>query len=182
MQKLTITAPTYSIEVAGNNEREVIEQAAFWLSLPTKCRFKTGPDKFCGAPLVVDFMTPQGFKYYKLKCSAASPHCVNLGQKKETFELYFDSSKQWETFRPGQSNDAGPGSATPDSASQDPRASEQTGNIGQKRNALIKLVKQCQDAGIRSGLIQGDVVAADDAVLDAETARLTQMLAKGAAV
>lgn len=87
-----------AVEISGNDPLEIFPAAAFWLSLPTQC-------PKCQAPLVLEYTTPQTYKYYKLKCTGPTPHAVNLGQKQIDSSLYYDRAKTWETFRAGANED-----------------------------------------------------------------------------
>lgn len=83
-----------AIEISGDDPLQIWPAAAFWLSLPNAC-------PICNASLVLEYTTPQTYKYYKLKCTGPTAHAVNLGQKQDDRSLYFDRSKPWENFRPG---------------------------------------------------------------------------------
>jgi hypothetical protein len=105
MQKLTIQlSERMTIEIDGNDAREIWPAAAFWNSLPTIC-------PLCSAELTLEFKTPKTYKYYVLKCTGPTPHSVNLGQKVDGGTLYFDRSKDWEVFRAGQDHESEPAAA-----------------------------------------------------------------------
>jgi hypothetical protein len=89
MQKITIQlSPYMSVTVDGEHETQLFRQAAFWAELPTEC-------PVCGSRLVPTFRTPQSFTYYGLRCIGTPSHSVNLGEAKETHNLYFDKTKPW---------------------------------------------------------------------------------------
>lgn len=92
MIKLTIPIGPNTIEVTGEHETEVIKKAAFWLSVPDKCGK-------CQSPLTFGYKNPQGkYNYYQLVCSGPVRHSVNLGEKMDSHDLYFDSKKPWENY------------------------------------------------------------------------------------
>lgn len=186
MQKLTITAPTFTVELTADNERDLIKQAAFWQSIPSKC-------PVCQKPVVFEYTTPQTYKYYKLKCTGDPSHSTNFGVKKEGSDLYYDAGKRWEVFLPGRegdrqdtpeqtpANNAGSGANAGGNAPigvTGPAAEAYGPNapIGVRKNVLTKLIRDCKDAGLRTGLIQGDVGGLDDAGVNEWTEKLSTQL------
>lgn len=159
MQKITINLPLFSISIDGDSGLDLIPAAAFWLSLPTNC-----PE--CAKPLIFDFSTPKGYKYYKLKCTGTPPHCVNLGKKQGDGSLYYDASKHWELFRPGQHiDDAGAAGSIPANGNSETRREIQAGSP-ERKNLLIKTLMDCKAAGIRFGVVPGDVGKMDPADIE----------------
>lgn len=175
MQTLKLSLPLFSIEITGETERDLIRQAAFWLSIPHKC-------PVCSKPIVLDYATPKTYIYFKLKCTGETPHTVNLGEPVDKNKsLYYDTTKTWEKFRPGRHEDdqaSASGPLTPDPASRSSSAGE---NVGTRRNSLIHLINKCKGDGINCGLNPSDVGAMDENTLDTETTRLTALVNKGAA-
>lgn len=196
MQKLTLHTPTYTVEIAAEDERDIFKKAAFWLSLPTDC-------PVCGSSVVLDYRTPKTFKYYELKCTGTPAHKTNLGQPQDGGTLYLDASKPWELSHfqasdrdPGHTNppteqrrQITPNSAGLQTAPADPMPQVQYGekaDIGARKNVLIKLIKDAQDIGLRTGLIPADVGGMSDDDLAQNTTKVAAALdaartAKGAA-
>lgn len=140
MQTLKFTiGDRLQIEIAGNDPLEIWPAAAFWLSLPTVC-------PKCNAGLVLEYTTPQTYKYYKLKCTGPEHHAVNLGQKQDDRSLYYDRQKPWEPFRFGQTEDQA--AAARESAA----APEHTNAPNSERGQLISRIQTrfqlCADKGI----------------------------------
>lgn len=169
-QEIVIVCPLFSVKISGENERDLIRQAAFWLSLPTKC-------PLCKSTLALDYRTPKTFKYYTLKCNGTPAHSVNFGQAQADGSLYYDDKKAWEVFRPG-SHSEDDGTGTPNAALQAPSAQTQTAGDGlaPKRNALIKLITEAKNAGKATNLNPPDVGRLTEENLDSETARIQKLM------
>lgn len=157
----------FTVEISGDNERELIKQAAFWQSIPAKC-------PVCGAPLILNYRTPQTFTYYELLCLGTPSHSVNFGESRGSHDLYYDTKKTWKAYTPnaieqGDRTEATPetasGSRTPKSALPAATDSGPNANIGELKNRLIKLITRCKDAGIRSGFMPADVAKMDEATI-----------------
>lgn len=172
-QEILIVCPLFQVKISGENERDLIRQAAFWLSLPTKC-------PLCQATLALDYRTPKTFKYYTLKCNGSPAHSVNFGQAQADGSLYYDDKKPWEVFRPGQHAEE-LGTGTPQPALQAPSAQTQTAGDGlaPKRNALIKLITEAKNAGIHSNLNPPDVGRLTEELLDSESVRIQKLISEG---
>lgn len=169
-QEIVIVCPLFSVKITGENERDLIRQAAFWLSLPTKC-------PLCRSTLALDYRTPKTFKYYTLKCNGTTTHCVNLGQAQADGSLYYDDKKAWELFRPGHAAELGAG--TPESASPAASAPASSGNVdplAAKRNALIKMISETKAKGIRTELNPPDVGRLTEELLNSEIDRIGKLL------
>jgi hypothetical protein len=137
MQKITLKlSESMSIEIDGQDAREIWPIAAFWQSLPTQC-------PVCRSTLSIEYRTPQSYKYYILKCSGTPAHSVNLGQRTDTNQLYFDRSKPWELFgRGGDVHLSDPPAATPiDQATGQPVDN----SPDSVRGRMIKKIKQLAD-------------------------------------
>lgn len=195
MQKLIIVLPLYTIEISGEHETEIFKRAAFWSSLPTKC-------PHCERPLILNYRTPQTFEYYELRCTGDKViHCVNLGESKGSHNLYYDPKKQWYSYNVGEAPGDRNNQATPEPASRTGTPNERVpmtptnvaeirpGVVGsvpapvdvtaKSRNDLLKLIKNCKDAGIRSGLNAADVGALDADELIRQIERLGNLLLHG---
>jgi hypothetical protein len=168
MQKITITAPLFQVEITGETERDLFKPAAFWLSLPKRCAV-------CDHPLILDYRFVQNkHHYYELKCTGTPFHKVNLGQAQADGSLYFDDKKPW-TLRGGEDlHDSNPPQlTTPTSASHDPAKTPKTtspteppvNGVATLRNDLLKLLKETQSRNIRTGYVPGDVPGMDEAEL-----------------
>lgn len=148
MQTLKFTiGDRLQIEIAGNDPLEIWPAAAFWLSLPTAC-----PQ--CNAGLVLEYKTPQSYKYYVLKCTGPLRHAVNLGQKQDDRSLYYDRTKPWEQFRPGLDNyqeleaTAANGSTTPPATQPAEHANAPNSKRGELINRIQSRFKLCEEKGI----------------------------------
>jgi hypothetical protein len=121
------------VEIDGNDPREIIPALAFWQSLPIEC-------PVCHSSLVFEYTTPQTYKYYKLRCTGTTPHCVNLSQRSnDPAQFYFDRQKTWEIFRPGRPDGDGEELATPAAALPDPAHQNQPDGV---RGSLIAQIRQ----------------------------------------
>ena len=197
MQKLTLQTPLFTVEISAEDERDIFKKAAFWLSLPPAC-------PVCGAAVVLDYRTPKTFKYYELKCTGTPAHKTNLGQPQDLSTLYYDKSKPWtdsmhQDHERGPEHQAAPPTeqrrqptpiaALSSTAPADPMPHVQYGekaDIGARKNVLIKLIKDAQDTGLRTGLIPADVAGMSEGDLAANTTKVAAALdaartAKGAA-
>lgn len=176
-QEIVVVCPLFTVKITGENERDLIKQASFWLSIPTKC-------PICKATLALDYRTPKTYKYYTLKCNGPVPHAVNFGQKQDDGSLYYDDKKQWEVFRPGSHTDEpGPvtsGSALPAPNTPPPAAPvPNVDPLASKRNDLIKLIQQAKNGGIRTNLNPPDVGRLSAEHLESETVRIQNLLNEG---
>jgi hypothetical protein len=99
-QKLIIgIAPNITIEIDGNNAKEIIVQAAFWNSLPHEC-------PLCNAPVQLFHRDPQDNDYYGLKCTGERPHQTNFGIYKELSKgLFYKGDKSWTDWIVGRDAD-----------------------------------------------------------------------------
>ena len=83
---------TQVIEVSADSVKAVIQESAFFQSLPEKC-----PE--CGAPLKFTHRTPQDYEYFGMECTGPDKHAVNFGQSKDMKTLYVDYSKPWQSWQ-----------------------------------------------------------------------------------
>lgn len=112
---ITLTLETIggaSVTITGEHETEIIKRAEFWFSLPPAC-------PICQAPLVFGYRNPQTFEYYAMVCVGPVRHTVNLGEKKNSHDLYFDKKKNWEKYN-WQPSDGERSSGPPASNNQRP--------------------------------------------------------------
>jgi hypothetical protein len=156
MQKITINTPLFTVEITGENERELFKPAGFWLSLPRKC-------PVCQKPLTIDYRLAQKkFHYYELICTGEPVHKLQLGQSQTDQSLYYDAKKPW-TLSGGREFDPHTSDA-PDVATPKPASAAAT-NVDTSpapadpadRNKLLNLIKDAAKRGIRTGIIVGDV-------------------------
>jgi len=82
-----------TIQVAAENQKDLIEQIAFWSQLPTAC-------PMCGASVYLYHRQPQGYDYYGLKCvgeegDGTNAHECNFGQYKEGGGALFYKADSW---------------------------------------------------------------------------------------
>lgn len=91
MLKLTIPiAGDAIVEISGNDNKELIEQASFWMTLPKAC-----PE--CESPLILSFRRPQNFPYYGLICTGNTPHECNFGARRDDTSLFYNPlRKPWK--------------------------------------------------------------------------------------
>lgn len=105
--KMSLAIPGGAIEISAANQKELIEEAAFWQSLPHTC-------PICGTETRLYYKEPNGFSYYGLICTNPQwpRHEMNCGQHKEGGTMfvkdvwqYWDPEQQraivvWENGRP----------------------------------------------------------------------------------
>jgi hypothetical protein len=206
MQKLKIELPYFSIEIAGEHERDVIKKASFWLSLPVVC-------PHCGGGLKLNYRTPKNFEYFEVACAGQTGvvHSINLGQTNTPDrDLYFDDKKSWYSRTVGRarlehSEQPDERFADPENYAYDkltptpptpvPALSARVQNaepgvvdsgaaanamLTPKRNDLLKLISRCKAAGVYAKLNPADVVALDLDELDQQINRLGAALLQGA--
>lgn len=89
MQKVVIAiAPNVTVEIANDNIKRLIEQAAFWSELPSVC-------PLCKAPLVFFHRNPQDNDFWGQVCTGPVKHESSFGvYKKEEMGLYYKG--QWQ--------------------------------------------------------------------------------------
>jgi hypothetical protein len=90
MQKLIIgIAPNMSVEIHSDSIKQVIEQAAFWNSLPAAC-------PLCNAPVAFFHRDPKDNDYWGLNCTGPVTHESNFGVYKTTEKgFYYKGTRSW---------------------------------------------------------------------------------------
>ena len=83
-----------SVTVRSDDQRELIEAAAFFQELPTAC-------PVCKATVVFTARHPQSFNYYGLRCTGRPSHESTFGVKKEGGALFYKASEPWTAWQPG---------------------------------------------------------------------------------
>lgn len=83
---------TTTVTVSAEDEKVVIEQAAFFNNLPRAC-------PVCAANVVFTFRKPKGFTFYGLRCLGPTQHEATFGQHKEGGKLFYKESESWKQFR-----------------------------------------------------------------------------------
>jgi len=83
-----------TIQIQGENQRELIEGIAFWSQLPTTC-------PMCGASVYLFHRQPQGYDYYGLKCvgeagDGVNAHECNFGIYREGDGSLFYKADSWQ--------------------------------------------------------------------------------------
>lgn len=106
MQKLIIgIAPRLSVELASDDIKQVIEQAAFWSSLPDRC-------PLCQSELIFFHRDPQDNDYWGMQCLGPVTHETNFGVYKTRQGLYYKGEAEWaKSFDAYQIKRANPGQA-----------------------------------------------------------------------
>lgn len=89
MIKLKMGVPGGEMEITGDNQREIFEQASFWQNLPTVCPLD-------GYPTRMDHRQPQGNDYYQLQTTGPFPFVYKLGIRQEDHALF--PKNQWVYF------------------------------------------------------------------------------------
>ena len=82
-----------SVTVRSDDQRELIEAAAFFQELPTTC-------PVCKATIVFTARHPQSFNYYGLRCTGRPSHETTFGVKKEGGALFYKASEPWTAWTP----------------------------------------------------------------------------------
>ena len=104
-----------SVTVRSDDQRELVEAAAFFQELPKAC-------PVCRAPVVFTARHPQSFNYYGLRCTGRPSHESTFGVKKEGGALFYKASEPWTAWQPGARPE---GEQEPDTAREpSPRAAE----------------------------------------------------------
>lgn len=164
MQKITITlAPNITVEVTDEHETKLFRAAAFWAELPTEC-------PVCKSKLVPTFRTPQSYTYYGLRCLGTPSHSVNLGEAKETHNLYFDRSKSWTVWgsadpatpETASSTNPGPPPAIPSPAGDPfnltpPPATSFPNDPNSVRGKMIAAINEMRPIAVRAKLDLSDL-------------------------
>jgi len=83
-----------SVTVRSDDQRELIEAAAFFQELPKAC-------PVCKSPVVFTARHPQSFNYYGLRCTGRPSHETTFGVKKEGGTLFYKASEPWTAWQPG---------------------------------------------------------------------------------
>lgn len=80
--------PSTTIKIDAEDSKELIQQGAFWQSLPTEC-------PTCKASIHFSYRAPGNFQYYGLKCNnPKQSHECNFGQLKSGGFFYKDDWKE----------------------------------------------------------------------------------------
>ena len=77
-----------AVEIEGDNNQEIIAEAALWSDLPKCC-------PTCGAPIRLSYRTPGEYTYYGLTCLGDVPHESTFGQRKKGGTLYYKRRVPW---------------------------------------------------------------------------------------
>ena len=101
------------VEVTADNVKSVVEQAAFFQDLPSKC-------PVCEAPVQFTCRHPQGFDFYGLRCTGRPAHETTFGVHKEGGTLFYKSSEPWSAWQPGARPEDDRGSDAPYPAAREP--------------------------------------------------------------
>lgn len=88
-----------SVTVRSDDQRDLIEAAAFFQELPQAC-------PVCKAPVVFTARHPQSFNYYGLRCTGRPAHESTFGVKKEGGALFYKASEPWTSWQPGNRPEA----------------------------------------------------------------------------
>jgi hypothetical protein len=83
-----------NVTVRSDDQRELIEAAAFFQELPKVC-------PVCKAQVVFTARHPQSFNYYGLRCTGRPSHESTFGVKKEGGSLFYKASEPWTAWQPG---------------------------------------------------------------------------------
>lgn len=83
-----------TVTVRSDDQRELVEAAAFFQELPQQC-------PVCKATVVFTARHPQSFNYYGLRCTGRPAHESTFGVKKEGGALFYKASEPWTAWQPG---------------------------------------------------------------------------------
>jgi hypothetical protein len=92
---------TTTVTVRSDDQREIVEAAAFFQELPKAC-------PVCKSPVVFTARHPQSFNYYGLRCTGRPSHESTFGVKKEGGALFYKASEPWTSWQPGGRPDSEP--------------------------------------------------------------------------
>lgn len=119
MLKLTIQVPGGELEITGDTQKALIEQAAFWQSLPLVCPVD-------GTPTRLHYKEPKGFSYYGVVSTGARKYEMGIGQHKEGGTLYakdrwsyFDGEREVVVWEYGRPTNEAPAQAQPEAEDGD---------------------------------------------------------------
>jgi len=120
MGKIIIqVTPRLVVHVDDVNVKNLVEQAAFWSMLPSKC-------PVCNSEVVFTYRHPQDYEYYGMQCNGIERHEVTFGEYKDQAKgLYYKPNEPWRAWGAGQQQQgdgqqqyAGQGGPDPDSGQQ----------------------------------------------------------------
>lgn len=80
------------VTITGDDQREIIEEAAFYQELPDQC-----PE--CQASLIFTARHPQSFNYYGMRCLGKPSHETTFGVKKEGGALFYKAKEPWTSWQ-----------------------------------------------------------------------------------
>jgi hypothetical protein len=81
----------FAVEATFSSVKEMIEQAAFFGSLPTEC-------PVCGASVFFDYYVTKEkqFKYYGMRCTSLPAHQTQFGQNKNMVDVFYKGPDSWK--------------------------------------------------------------------------------------
>lgn len=157
MLKLTIPiAGDAIVEISGNDNKERIEQASFWMTLPKVC-----PE--CNAPLILSYRRPQNYPYYGLICTGDVPHECNFGIRRDDTSLFYNPHrKPWKVAQakyetPDEAqiengNESIPDNVTPIRQNQ-PKKTPDSLSSADRKNVTVRINGFCSKIRSNGGTI-----------------------------